>query len=578
MSVFFSYAKVWVVLFLVFHIHCKTDHPVHTRTASIRLASEPEQADPLLARTLADRQLNQLLFLPLLDYDPQTLELVPVLAENLPVVIPITEGQWTGGTRYDFTIREAARWDNGDPVTAQDYIFTFKTLLHPGVNAAPFRAYFNFLKDVKTDPDNAKKFQIITDRPYILALEALGNIGIYPAYHYDPGQVLEKIKIADLADPERANTLIEKDGAFAAFAESFNNKKPANTIGGSAYQLREWKANQELILQKKENHWTDTTPGLPEYLKAIPDKISLQVIPDINSAISLLQAEKLDVLTDLPAEQFSDLQTSLSDKYQFFTPKKLVYYYIGINGNQSHLNTPETRKALAHLVDVEFIIKQLLSGYAQRTIGPIHPSKTYYHPGLHPVEYDPEQSAQLLIAQGWKMGAAGILEKNIAGKNIPFRLRYFYHAANQTAEEAGILLQKAAKKAGIEIIPEAMEIKALLTAYRQRDYDLIYLKWTVPSGLDDLRQTWHSSGNVAGGSNRTGFGNAASDQIIDKIRVSYSPKIRKELYFRIQEIIYQEQPYIFLYTPLERMAIHKRFKMEPTALYPGYCISRFGTN
>jgi len=571
----FFYAKIWVAILLIVSLSCQTDAPVLSNTITIRLASEPEQVDPLLARTLADRQLSELLFLPLLDYDPQTLEMVPVLAEDFPSIKKITDGLYSGGTAYDFTIRAAARWDNGDPVTAKDYIFTFKTLLHPNVNAAPFRAYFNFLKAIEPDPDNPKKFRVITDRPYILALEALGSIGIYPAYHYDPGQVLEKIKMGDLTDSERADSLVKNNASFAAFAADFNNKKTTSTVGGSAYQLTAWTANQQLILQKKENHWTNSTSDLPDYLRTIPDKLIFKIIPDINSAISLLQSEKLDVLTDLPSGQIPTLQEELVDHYNFYTPKKLVYYYIGINGNQPYLNQPDTRRAVAHLVEVDFIIKNLFAGYAQRTIGPIHPSKSYYNTGLAPIEYDPAKATQYLEKQGWEMAANGILYKKINGKNMPLRLRYAYHASNQTAEEVGILLQKSARAIGIEVIPEAMEIKSLLTAYRQRDYDLIYLKWTVPSGLDDLRQIWHSTGNVAGGSNRTGFGDAVSDEIIDKIRVSYSPKIRKELYFRIQNIIYQEQPYIFLYTPLERMAIHKRFKMKPTAHYPGYTITQF---
>ncbi len=540
-------------------VQCKRDSSgVATDTVLIRLAAEPEQVDPLLARTLADRQLNNLLFQTLLDYDPQTLELIPVLAESLPVVDSITDGRWQGGMRYQFSIRPDATWDDGSPVTAADYIFTFKTLLNPGVNAAPFRIYFNFLKDIVTDPLDPKKFTVITDRPYVMALEALGTVGLYPAYFYDKNQLTKNISISDLADPARADSIYQHNQQLQNFAENFNNKDAQEIIGGSAYQITEWMANQRITLTKKKDHWTEAVPAL----STIPDQLIFKIIPDVNSATSLLQSQQLDVLTGIPPERFEELQETLSEDYNFYKTPKLSYDYIGINGNRDYLSNVRVRRALAHLLDMELIIAEILDGQAQRTIGPIHPSKSYYHQNLQPIDFDIKRADSLLNEAGF-----GTNKK-------PLQLRYYYNIKNKKAAEIGLLLEKAARKINVEIIPTGMEIRALLTHYRQRDYDLAYLTWTTPPGLDDLRQTWHSSGNVAGGSNRTGFGDKNADRIIDQIRISYDSKTRKELYLRIQEIIYQQQPYIFLYTPYERMAINKRFSIQPTVRFPGYTISK----
>ena len=549
-----------IVFFCLVNIQCKHDtSKVDTGTVVIRLSAEPEQVDPLLARTLADRQLNNLLFLTLLDHDPQTLELLPVLAETLPTVDSITTGKWKGGIKYDFTIHKDATWDNSTPVTAADYIFTFKTLLNPGINAAPFRVYFNFLKDIIADPIDPKKFTVITDRPYTMALEALGTVGLYPEYLYDKNQLTKDISIIDLTDTKRADSLYQNMDVLKNFAENFNNKNPHQTIGGSAYKITEWVSNQRIVLTKKKQHWTEKIPSLV----SIPSQLIFKIIPDANSALSLLYNQELDVLTGIPPDRFDIIKEELAANYHFHTPPKLSYDYIGINGNQEKLANSNLRRALAHLVDVERAIRETWNGQAQRTIGPIHPSKSYYHQDLPPILFDPVQADSLLKIAGF-------------GSNKPtLKLRYFYNIKNEKAEEIGLLLKKAARALNIEIIITGMEIKALLTTYRKRDYDLIYLKWTTPPGLDDLRQTWHSSSNVAGGSNRTGFGDKDSDQLIDQIRISYDSKTQKELYLRIQEVIYQAQPYIFLYTPLERMAIHKRFTIHPTALYPGYTIAKF---
>jgi len=548
------------ILLCIGSIQCKRDTSiVESGTVVVRLAVEPEQVDPLLGRTLADRQLNNLLFLTLLDYDPQTLELYPVLAETLPIVDTITNGPWKGGIQYGFTIREDATWDNGSPVTAADYIFTFKTLLNPGVNAAPFRIYFNFLKDIIADPLDPKKFTVLTDRPYAMALEALGTVGLYPEYFYDKNQLTKNIRITDLTDIERVDSIYQNTASLETFAKNFNDKNPHQTLGGSAYRITEWITKQRIILTKKKQHWTETIPSL----SSIPSQLVLKIIPDPTSAISLLYNQELDVLTGIPPDQFEILKKELASNYHFYTPPKLSYDYIGINGNQDRLSNPTVRRALAHLVDVEQIISEIWNGQAQRTIGPIHPSKSYYHQKLAEIPFDPTHADSLLKSVGFGSDKATL------------QLRYFYNIKNEKAAEVGLLLKKAAQAINVEIIPTGMEIKALLTTYRQRDYDLIYLTWTTPPGLDDLRQTWHSSSNVAGGSNRTGFGDKTSDQLIDQIRISYDSKTQKELYLRIQEIIYHAQPYIFLYTPLERMAIHKRFTTHPTACYPGYTIGKF---
>ena len=414
----------FLLLLCLSSIQCRQNtQVVKTDTIMIRLAAEPEQVDPLLARTLADRQLNNLLFLPLLDYDPQTLKLVPILARTLPVVDSIKSGPWQGGIRYQFTIRPNATWDNGTPVTAKDYIFTFKTLLNPGVNATPFRIYFNFLKDIVVDPNDPKKFSVYTDRPYTMALEALGSIGLYPEYHYDANQLIKNIPITDLTDTDRADSIYQNTIALQEFAEKFNNKNPHQTIGGSAFEITQWNTNQQIVLTKKKQHWTEDIPSLQSF----PDQLIYKIIPDVNSALSLLYNQKLDVMTGIPPIQFESIKRELNENYNFYTPQKLSYDYIGINGNQSFLQEVNVRRALAHLVDVEQIISEIWNGQAERTIGPIHPAKSYYHQKLLPISFDPSQANTLLNKSGFGVGKEQL------------QLRYFYNLKNQKAAQIVVL-------------------------------------------------------------------------------------------------------------------------------------------
>jgi peptide/nickel transport system substrate-binding protein len=86
-----------------------------------------------------------------------------------------------------------------------------------------------------------------------------------------------------------------------------------------------------------------------------------------------------------------------------------------------------------------------------------------------------------------------------------------------------------------------------------------------------MKQVWHSEAIGQGGSNRVSFSSAEADRIIDEIRVTLDHEKQKELYYRIQEIIYEEQPYVFLFVASERIAINNRFDgTEVSVQRPGY--------
>ena len=111
---------------------------------------------PLLSRTSYAREVAAHLFLPLLDFDPETFDLVPVLAISRPEILTTTDGQ----TSYTFELRPEAKWNNGSPVTAADYIFTLKLIFHPNISTARFRAYLDFIDHIEVDSSNLRRFTV----------------------------------------------------------------------------------------------------------------------------------------------------------------------------------------------------------------------------------------------------------------------------------------------------------------------------------------------------------------------------------------------------------------------------------
>ena len=178
---------------------------------------------------------------------------------------------------------------------------------------------------------------------------------------------------------------------------------------------------------------------------------------------------------------------------------------------------------------------------------------------------------------GWKdSDGDNILDKMIGGKKVEMRLEYKYTQGHPIRKPMGIILKDEAARVGVEITLAPTDFPSLLQDADNREFELVALAWVNTPGLDDMKQVWHSEAAVEGGDNRVGFGTPESDKIIDEIRETLDTEKRNTLYERLQEIIYEEQPYIFLFATSERIAIHNRFEgTETSPARPGYIEARF---
>ena len=586
-------------LFVLFSQSCKTDKQGEEgeqtqqqssevtnsyskeNTAFVRLPAEPDRLNPLVTTSIYSRVVYEPIFLYLLQFDPETLELEPQLAKGRPQIEELTDGPYAGGVSYTYEILEEAKWDNGTPIQASDFEFTLKALFNPLVNSTAARAYLDFIKDIEIDPTNPKKFTVYTNQKYIIGEAAISNLPIYPAYIYDANGLMADIALNELTDPERAEVLSNSD-AIKTFADAFNSatfgREIENISASGPYAVESWEANLQITLKRKENWWGDGLINDYPLLTAYPDKIVFKIIPDPTTAIAALKEQSIDVTAQIDAKDFTDLKegTLVKENYNLFSPTALQYYYLGINTKDpsGKLSDKRVRRALAHLVDVDKIISDLFYGLAQRTVGPIHPSKSYYNKSLKPVKYDLEKAKALLAEAGWTdTNGDGLLDKEIDGERVEFKIKYLSSSSSNFARNLAAVIKNSFQQAGVELDIELLAFGALIERLRSRDYEMHSGAWGQDPVPTDLKQIWHTESDRYDGSNRSGFGNVESDELIDEIRVTLDEKERHEMYLRIQEMIYDEQPYVFLFAPQERIAIHKRFDTEVTSLRPGFVVN-----
>ncbi len=541
-------------------------------TVRVRLPAEPTALNPYLSTQGYSRYVTDLMFQSLTDFDPETLELLPLLATAAPV---IEEIDLAGRQVVDYTyeIRPEAAWDNGSPVTSADLAFTLKCIFNPAVNAAPYRGFYDMIEAFTPDPANERRFTIRTNRPYILTEAALGSLIPYPAYRYDPDGIMGEIEINDLLAAKEGDPVLA-DERLTRFAELMNGadySRENTVVGGSGpYRLLSWSTGERVMLERKKDWWGDQLDN--KLLKAYPDTVIFEIIPDQVTASNALKDEQLDVALELDIEQFVAMRDNafVTERYDLVTEEAYNYYFININEEKPALSDPKTRRALAHLLDIDAIVDEVYEGMATRINGPFLPSKPYYDTSLEPLSFDADLADKLLAEAGWAdSDGDGTLDRQMDGRQVNLELDFLAFTGSSFSQKLALYIQDGARQAGVKINIVSQEARTAFADVVAGNYDLFGAGFGSEPLPDDPYQLWSTASFPPNGSNRSRFGNAESDSLINQIRTTLDPAERAPLYKKFQRMVYDDQPMIFLFVPQVRLAVSKRFDYETTSLTPG---------
>ena len=571
-----------VLVAIVLVCSCVKNEKVHWKhndnTVRVRVTASIQTMNPYLTSAAWARTANEMIFQYPLDFDPSTLELAPVLVKAPPVITDITDGEFAGGQSFVFEILEEAAWDDGKPVTGHDYEFSLKVLFNPKTGLQAYQNYFEFVKDVQVDPANPKKFTVFTNKKFILNNGVISNTTMLPEHIYDPEGLMKNVRFRDLADAEKAKQYAD-DEQLAKFAESFASPRYARDVvsGSGPYKLVEWVDDQRMVLVKKQNWWGDKLAGKYPMLAAYPDTIIYLPIPDQTAAITALKAEDYDVGFDLETSQFLELKQDsfLAETYDFATPPRYAFFYTAMQNRNPKLSDKRVRRALAQLVDMDAVIRDLYNGLGERVVGPVLPDKKYYNKNLKLLPMDLDGARKLLADAGWQdSNGDGILDQNIDGQQVDLKLEFLYTPGNTFQEDFTEVFKNNAKKVGIEIERAPVETNILRQRMKNAEYELSGLGASSFPLPDDFKQLFHTDGAQPGGSNYTRFSNPEADALMDEIRQTTDETKLNGLYLRLQEILYDEQPMIFEFAPLNRVVVHKRFDKIITRKTPGVSLQR----
>ena len=450
------------------------------------------------------------IFEQLLHYDIDEVKLVPWLAESFEIS--------EDGLEIYFKLRDDIHFSDGVPITADDVIFTFETIMNPGVDATVHRSYYSKIDKVVRISDREVKF--VMKEVYFKSLDMTGLLEVYPKHIYE------------FED-----------------AEEFN-KWRSNPVGSGPYVFEKWDVGKEIVLRRNENYWGK---------KPKIDKIVFKFISNEVAALQSLRSHDIDFI-ETATEQFVELS---KDK-EFVKDVKCLssfdpstgYGGIGWNLDTVYFEDKRVRRAMTHIIDREAINEHIYKGIGHISTGPLYMFGSQYDSSIEPWPYDLEKARQLLSEAGWKdRDGDGILDR----KGVAFRFKFMYPSGGGAGPKMAKLLKDEASKVGIDVIPEPYEWSIFAERLKKREFDCFIIHWSAPV-LQDPYQLWHSSQVGKSGSNYVGFRNAEVDAIVEEARRTVDEGERDKLYHRFHRIIHEEQPYTFLITRPKLYFLDGRFE------------------
>ena len=383
-----------------------------------------------------------------------------------------------GAKHYRFYLTEEGRtFHHGEHLTTRDVQASYEDVLDP-VNVSPHRETLSVISKIEIINDNTIDFYLKEPDPLF---PGRLRIGILPA------------------------TLIKTGHPF--------NKQP---IGSGPLKFIDWPAESDLKLQRLHDQQT---------IRFITVKdATVRVLKLLRGEVDLLQGE-------LPQE----LVRWLGDKPEVIVKKRRgdTFTYIGFNLQDKQTGRLAIRRAIAHALDREAIIKHVLDNSARKA-GALFTSEHWAgHPTLAGYEYDPKQSRHILKELGYD-------------QTTPLRLTY-KTSNNPLRVRLATIIQYQLKQVGIELELQSYDWGTFYGDIKAGRFQMYSLSWVGLKMPEIFRYVFHSESIPPAGANRGRFQNIKVDTMIEQVGKLEDPNKQAKIYHQLQEILHEQLPYIPLW-------------------------------
>lgn len=455
---------------------CQRAEPAPPNTLVLAVEAGPRLLDPRLYTDAAAAKAGDLLFNGLVQRNDD-FSIAPDLAESWETPSPV---------KYVFHLRPGVVFHNGRPLTSADVKATVKYILDPA-NKSPRRSALLVIGSIETPDDLTVIFNLTEpSAPFLGEL----TLGIVPA------------------------------GAGDETARA--------PVGTGPFRLSEYRIEEKIVFRRHERYHEGPPPL---------DGVIFKIIPD--ETVRVLELEKGGV--DLVMNPITpDILPRLRENPDIKVVTRLGtnYSYLGFNLEDELTGDIAVRRAIAHAIDREGIIKYILKGLARPAAGPISKASAYYEPGLEKYGYAPAKARRILDDAGYE-------DPDGDGTAVRFTLKYST-SQNELRKLIAEAFQWQLGEVGIGLDIRSYEWGTFYADIKKGAFQVYSLTWVGMADPDILHYIFNSSSMPPNGANRGRYNNPRVDELTELGRTTFGSE-RREVYSEVQKILARELPYVSLW-------------------------------
>lgn len=473
------------------------------------IVGEIKQINPLFRDLNSlNRDISSLVYSGLTKYNPNTKSFEPDLA---------TFTINNNSTSYIFTLKDGLEWHDGEPVTVEDVMFTYRTVIqNPGFQNSLLRQSLEGIT-VENIADNQVEFKLQKPNAFFIAQT---DMGILPKHIYE-------------------------DVPVNAIGNEFQDNKLNLIVGSGPYRLASIEDIDDSTTRINLRVFKDYYGEVPKIknirLFVYPTDDDLLAKQDNLNSVINLSYQKTGLLDQ---EKFTNQEYSLPQYTALFlntdSPKlqeRIVRVVLKRGANPTEI--------VANLADKQPISRPFFQFEAINEIN----------------QTDPEVLKELLISDGWTLSDDELFEKNGQTLELNLAIQAFSNNERKNQEFQTVVnnLTKTYQNIGIRLRARYYESEQFTKVLADRDYDMVLLGHNLGNNLDSY-SFWHSSQTTASGLNLSNYKNIATDSLLETIRETSDISQRNELLVKINEKLVLDVPAIFLYTDKHVFAFDNKVK------------------
>lgn len=516
----------------------------------------PKTFNPFNTKDNISAMMSEVMYDGLLTTHPVTGQPIPKLAKSFSV----------NGNDYVIHLRRGIKWSDGKPITADDVVFTWQNIIFDGFGNTSTRDSIIIdgkLPTVKKIDDYTVEFK--TPQPFAPFIRMLST-PIAPKHIFEPA--VKKGK-----------------EYFETFLST--NIDPKTLVISGAFKLKEYVPAQRVVFERNPNYYmiNKNNQKLP-YL----DKLVYLIVGDINNEVLKFEGGELDTigLQGANVARFKELEKHSNFKVYNLGPDtgtmfvsfnlnnrkdKNGKYFVDLK-KQRWFQDKNFRQAVDYAIDRKNMVLNIANGLAAPLYTAESLNSIYLNKNLKPYDRNIEKSKDLLKKSGYWWDKKGHLMDKF-GNHVEFNL--FTNAGNTEREAIGVMVKQDLEDLGMKVNFKPIEFNSLVNKLvNTSDWDIVIMGLTgSPLEPNGGKNVWMSNGTLHMFNQRPA-GYTKDDRYSWEKELDYlytqgalatTFEARKKFYDEYQKIVYEEKPFVYIYSPLRITAIRTKFKnVFPTSL------------